>query len=114
MRIKNKAKNNFIAQNVQKADTYRTRFIGLLNRKSISSEEALIITRCNSIHMFFMKFAIDVIFVSKSDRVVGLVKNIPPFGLSPVFFKASYCIECSVGTIDLKDVEIGDEIEIVN
>ncbi len=87
---------------------------GLLKHSSLEKGEALIITRCNSIHMLFMKFSIDVIFVDKKDSVVGVVKEIKPFRLSPIFFKASYAIELPAGFIEKSRTARGDKLEIRN
>jgi hypothetical protein len=64
--------------------------------------------------MFFMRFAIDVIFVDKKNSVVGLVKHIKPFRLSPLFFRASYAIETPVGVIVQTKTALGDKIELNN
>lgn len=88
------------------------RMLGLLNRSSLTPAEALIITRCQSIHMFFMRFPIDVVFVDQNDCVVGLVQDIKPNRLSPVFFRASYVIEGAVGMIERSKTDIGDFIAI--
>ena len=78
----------------------------------MSFQEALIITRCQSIHMLFMRFAIDVIFADDDNKVVGLVENIKPFQWSPIFFKASYAIEGNVGMIKTTQTTLGDWIQI--
>lgn len=88
--------------------------VGLLDCASLPEGEALIITRCNSIHMFFMKFAIDAIFVSKDNVVVGLVTGIKPFHLSRIYFRSSYVVELPSNTIPKVGVSIGDHIEISN
>lgn len=87
---------------------------GLLKRKSLPPGEALIITRCQSIHMLFMRFSIDAIFVDKNDYVVGLVERIKPFRLSPLFFRSKYVIEVTEGTIVQTGTSIGDKIEITH
>ena len=112
LKVINTSKKTVIAQEFGFADTFWTRMVGLLNRKSLSPQEALIITRCQSVHMFFMRFAIDVIFVSKENKVVGLVQDLRPFQLSPIYFKSSYAIELDTGSISSTKTEIGDQIEI--
>jgi uncharacterized membrane protein (UPF0127 family) len=62
--------------------------------------------------MFFMRFAIDAIFVDSSHTVVGVVKNIKPFQISPVFFKSSFVIELPVGTVERSQTQVGDHLEI--
>jgi len=84
---------------------------GLLGRKDLAKDNALIITHCQSIHMFFMKFPIDVVFCDNQNKVVGLCRNIKPFGLSPIYFKSSYAIELPVGVIDSTKISLGDQVE---
>jgi len=112
MRILNDSRKTIIAADAGVADTPGTRLKGLLGRTSLNHPEALIITQCRQIHMFFMKFPIDVIFVDKKGFVVGLVKNIKPFRLGPYFFRASYAIECPCGTIAKTKTMIKDKILI--
>ena len=108
MKIVNQSNNNILAQNAQLADTVISRLVGLLNRARLNSGEGLVITQCRSIHMFFMRFAIDVVFVDKNNAVIGLVKNIKPFMMSPYFFRSSYVIELPPGTIDASQTRLGD------
>ena len=112
MKIINKSQNTVIAENALIADTFFSRMRGLLNRSSLAFDEALIITCCQSIHMLFMRFAIDAIFVDDENRVVGVVKNIKPFQFSAIFFKASYVVETTVGTIDRTKTVVGDWLQI--
>ena len=110
MRILNSSQKTVIAQNASLADTPLSRLQGLLGRKDFPTGEALVITQCRSIHMMFMHFAIDVIFADKEKRVVGVVKDIRPFSLSPYFWRAFYAIELPVGTIALSKTCVGDEL----
>lgn len=111
MKILNKSKNIIIADKVCLADTFRTRMVGLLGRNELLPGEALVITRCQSIHMFFMRFAIDAIFVDGQDRVVGLAEGIKPFRLSPIFFRSRYVVELKAGTIAVSKTSPGDQLE---
>jgi len=99
-----------IANKVEIADNPLSRMKGLLGRKSLVEGEALVITGCNSIHMFFMCFAIDVIFVDRNWMVVGLTRRIKPFGLSPIFWRAEMAIELVAGSIDRTGVGLGQKL----
>ena len=114
MRIFNTTKNKIVVERVIIADSFLSRMIGLLNHKTLSPTEALMITRCQSIHMFFMRFPIDAIFVGKNNRVVGLVYNIKPFQLSPIFLKAIFVIEVAAGVILKSKTAIGDTLALEN
>lgn len=110
--IKNLANKQIIADKVILANSFLSRMVGLLGRKELKGGEGLIITSCRSIHMVFMRFAIDVIFVNDKCEVVGLVKNIKPYQFSPVFFKANRAIELPSGTIDKYNVQSKNILEI--
>lgn len=112
--IHNTSKQTQIADKGKLANSFKARLIGLMNRTSLEDGEALVITRCNSIHMFFMKFAIDVIFTDKDNKVVGLVENIKPYRLSPIFFQSRCAIEAPTGVIAKSKTAVGDQIRIEN
>lgn len=110
MKVINLNQGTTLATNAVVADDILRRFQGLLGRKRLEKGEALIIKPCNSIHMFFMRFAIDAVFVDKNNKVAGLVKNLKPFRLSPVFFKARFVVELPAGAIEESRTQIGDYI----
>ena len=58
--------------------------------------------------MFFMRFSIDVVFINEKNMVVGLVNNIGPYKMSPVFWKADRALELPVGSIQESNTKIGD------
>lgn len=111
MKILNHTQNSLIADKVRVADKFVSRLVGLLDRKEIYPGEALIITNCQQIHMFFMKFPIDVIFIDRSDIVVGLVENISPFSMSPIFLQSHRAIELPAGAISQSRTSLGDIIQ---
>ena len=111
-RISNTTRQTVISARAQRADSFFSRMKGLLGRESLLPGEGLIITRCKSIHMLFMKFPIDVLFVSKEDCIVGFVEQIQPYQLSPHFFSAAYAIELPVGQIKASQSQKKDKIRI--
>ena len=112
LKVFNVTRKTIIADRAKIADDFFSRMVGLLNRKALHSREALIITHCQSIHMFLMRFAIDAVFVDKTNQVAGLVEGIKPFRLSPIFWSASFVIELPVGTIKESRTQLRDIIEI--
>ena len=112
MKILNTTKATLIAEDVIVAKTFFARLMGLLNRGSLKEREALVVTSCNCIHMFFMRFSIDAIFVSSKNHVVGLVEHLKPFHLSPIFWQASFTIELPAGRIKTSKTAIGDLIAL--
>jgi len=110
--ITNLTSNAVIASRIRIARNPWARMKGLLGANDLPKGDALVITHCQSIHMFFMKFPIDVIFCDRHNKVVGLCSNIKPFCLSPVFFKASYAIELPTGIIIASKTKVGDIIKV--
>jgi uncharacterized protein len=58
------------------ANTFFSRFLGLMGRKEIPADEAILFPNCNSIHTFFMRFPIDVVFVKKNGEVSEVVESL--------------------------------------
>ena len=65
------------------ADTFFLRLRGLMFRKILPSATGLLLAPCNSVHMCFMRFAIDVVYMDKEFNIIKIVKNLRPWiGLS--------------------------------
>ncbi len=112
MSIINLSKNTILAREVIVADRFFVRLKGLLGRDSLDEQEALIIKPANSIHTFFMHFAIDVVFVDKKNKIAGLRENLKPFRLTPIFPKSALVIELPAYTIQKTQTQIGDIVQI--
>ena len=57
------------------ADTFLTRFAGLMFRKKLPSATGLYLAPCNSVHMCFMRFAIDVVYLDKEHNIIKIHQN---------------------------------------
>ena len=112
MKIINQTKKIVLAENANLSDTPFKRIKGLLGRKSLGDGEALIIKPCNSIHTFFMRFPIDVIFVDKNHKIVKIISGLAPFRLSPIYPGSAYVIELSSGKISPKSAAVGDTLSL--
>ena len=108
----NKSKNCLIVSGARVADNFLLRLKGLMFRKSIDEEEALIFYHTPSIHTFFMRFPIEVVFLNQKMQVVEIYEELGPKRI--VFSaSASIAIELSVGKTSDKTLEIGDILELV-
>jgi uncharacterized membrane protein (UPF0127 family) len=112
MQIINLRNNNILAVNVFYAYGFLERMRGLLGRKEIEPGGALVISPCNSVHTFFMRFPIDVIFVDKDNRVLQAIPCLKPFRFSPLHFKSKLVIELPCGVISATSTSPGDIIAI--
>ena len=114
MKIINQSRTTVLADRARVADTFCARLIGLLNRSSLDTGEALVIRGCKAIHMVGMRFAIDAVFVDNANRVVALLPHFKPFRISPFFTRAQYVVELPAGTIDATHTAVGDTVAITS
>jgi hypothetical protein len=97
------------------------RMIGLLNRAALQPGEALVLPRCNAIHTWFMRFPIDVLFLScqpsaisdqpKTWVVVKAIPSVRPFRLAWAP-GADTVVELPPGTIAQTGMRIGELLVI--
>ncbi len=113
MKITNKTKGTVLAEDVVLADTLFLRMKGLLGKKDLKKGQALILKPCDSIHTFFMRFTIDVIFVDRKQKVDLAVSCLKPWRLSPLCWRSKFAIEFPCGIIQDSRTEKGDEIAII-
>ncbi|MCX5712493.1 MAG: DUF192 domain-containing protein [Candidatus Omnitrophica bacterium] len=110
MKVINETRNLVLADDAQLANTPILRIRGLLGKKELPKNQALIIKPCNSIHTFFMRFAIDCLFLDKDNCVVRFIPAIKPFRVSPIIFRAKTIVEFSAGAINPASISVGDLI----
>lgn len=106
--------NKMIVERLTVAKSLKDRTVGLLKYDKISDDQGLWILSCRSIHTFFMKFSIDVIFVDKKMRVVALVENVSPYKLLFPRWSADSVIEVNAGLTKKWNLEIGEVLRVVN
>ena len=94
------------------ADMFK-RMAGLLGRKGMDAGSGLLILPCSGIHIFFMRFAIDAVFVNKSGNVLKIVNDLRPWGMS--FCRGAYgVLELPVGAASAQKLQVGDDLCIVD
>jgi hypothetical protein len=73
--------------------------------------QALVIDPCTSIHMFFMRFPIDVLYVDRENRVVRVQARIKPWRVGPLYTRgARFVIELPAGAIEASGTQVGDHL----
>lgn len=112
MKLYNSSKNILISDNLRIADNFFTRSVGLISSKSMADNEALIIKPCCSVHTFFMKFNIDVIFVDKNYKVIEIFKDVAPNKILPIYLRSLIVIEMKAFASEDKIFK-GDILSIV-
>lgn len=97
-----------LAETVEGAFDSETRRRGLLGREGLA-ESALVIAPCSLVHTFFMRFAIDTVFVDREGLVVGVRHDIRPNRVSGAW-RAFATIELASGQARRADVRPGDRL----
>lgn len=109
-----KNEDEILFQNSNITSNFVDRFRGLMGKNSLEENEALCISPCNSIHMFFMKFPIDVIFLDKNERIIHLIENMKPWAISKIVARAACVIEMPAGSLKKKDLKMNDIIKMTS
>ena len=99
------------------ADTLSTAFDsvsrrrGLLKHDSLPEGHALIIAPSNAIHTFWMRFAIDVAFVTREGRVVKVCSTVVPWRIA-LAWRAYAVVELPAGALSRSDTRNGDLLQV--
>ncbi|MBO9667429.1 MAG: DUF192 domain-containing protein [Bdellovibrio sp.] len=110
--LENTTTQSKLIPNLEVATTFWTRGKGLLGRGSLPEDQALWIWHCNSIHTFFMKFAIDCVFVDKNLKVKAIYKDVKPWRLVLPVWGAKSVIEMASGTSSKLKISVGDQLNV--
>lgn len=110
MRVRNQTRGTVVAERCKVARSLRDRTVGLLGRSSLPPGEGLWIERSPSIHMFFMRFAIDAVFIDGSGRVVRVVEHLRPWRIVAWARGARDCLELPAGSVGPTGTVVGDQL----
>lgn len=111
MKIFNVSRETILAENCNIANNFLSRFRGLMGVRMLPAGSGLHIVPCNSIHMFFMKIPLDIVFMDGNNVVVYMVEDIKPWKVSKIVNKAHSVLELPHGTINASGTCVGDKIE---
>lgn len=101
-----------IYERIKLADTMTSRMIGLMFAKSLDGNDALWIKPCNQIHTFFMKFDLDIVYMTKDLKVLKIIKGIKPYRMTWLYFRAHSVLEFTAGTLS-DEIREGDKLDLV-
>lgn len=94
---------------VMLAQRFLPRLVGLLGRRGLGADEALLLAPCNNIHTFFMRFSIDVVFLDREGEVLAIVPALRPWRVAAAL-RAHACLELAAGGARRSGLEVGQRI----
>ena len=119
---RNVTRGTDLATSVDVAGSLWAKFMGLMGRPSLAQGAGLWLPDSNGIHMMFMRFPIDAVFLGRVEgsasprgrRVVAAYRGLRAWtGLVPFVRGAHGVLELPVGSIETSGTAVGDLIEIV-
>lgn len=110
-RVRNLTKSTVPVYTLRMANTFWSRLKGLLGTNSLPAGQGLLITPCNSIHMFGMRYAIDVAFLDGDLRVLKISHSLPP-GTTASCRGSAHALELPAGTLLNTCTTVGDRLII--
>ena len=102
-----------ICEEVELADNWYRRFMGLMFRKTMAESHGLLLDPCNSIHTFNMKFNIDTVYLDRDDVIVHLDSDVPKGKIRPFVKKSQKVLEINSGLIAKYQLQLGEKVSII-
>ncbi|HXE79575.1 MAG TPA: DUF192 domain-containing protein [Vicinamibacterales bacterium] len=110
--LRNTRNGRVVAERLEPAFDSGTRRRGLMGRDGLPAGSALVIAPSNSVHTFFMKFPIDVLFVAKDGQVLKIRPAVGPWRITGAL-RGFAVIELPAGAAAAADLRVGDRLEVV-
>ena len=92
------------------ADRWWQRLRGLLGRSPLSAGAGLLLQPCRAVHMFGMRYAVDVAFLDRRGSVVAVYHRLAPGQRSRWHKGAAYALELPAGTLAMTGTREGDRL----
>jgi len=112
VRVTNRRSGTIVGERVVLATGVVSRLRGLLGRTDLVQGEGLWLEPCSSIHMFFMRFPLDALFVDENRLVVRCVPNLRPWRIAAGGVRARAVLELAVGSISRSRTQVGDPLDL--
>jgi hypothetical protein len=107
----NLRRGSVLATRVEGAFDSAARRRGLLGRDSLPEGAAIIIAPCNAVHTFFMRFPLDLLFVSRDGRVLKICRGVRPWRIAGAW-RAFAVVETPAGCAARTRTELGDVVSL--
>lgn len=97
---------------VEVADGPLSRLKGLIGRDELNDGEGLLLTPCQAVHMYGVRFPVDVVFLDDTYAVVAVYQALEPGTRTQTHREARYALKLPVGSIAKAGLGLGDRLEV--
>lgn len=102
-----------VCQRMTVASNIFLRMLGLMFSSGLPKEtDGFLISPCNSIHTFFMRYSLDVLFLDNDFKIVKAIYGLSPWRMTWIYFRSRHVLEMEAGTM-LKGMKTGETLEAI-
>jgi len=110
LRVVNLTRGELLVEELELALGPWSRLRGLIGRPALAPRAGLLLRPCRGVHTWFMRAAIDVLFLDEAGRVVALRPELRPWRMTPLFGEACCTLELAPGAIAASGTATGDQL----
>jgi uncharacterized protein len=100
-----------VGQRIRVAESGLTRIVGLLGERELQPGDGLLIVPSQGVHTLGMRFPIDIAVLDNDWRIIAIRRDMRPFRMTRVFWKAAAVLELPSGMLESTSTLVGDSIE---
>ncbi|HEU5442265.1 MAG TPA: DUF192 domain-containing protein [Steroidobacteraceae bacterium] len=113
VRVINETRGSELGDRVAVARSFWSRGRGLMFRQFLAPGSGLVIEPCSSIHTMWMRFPLDVLYLSREHEVLRADSAMPPWRIGPLRTRSRYVVELPAGAIRASGTQPGDRLRLV-
>jgi uncharacterized protein len=100
---------DLVCERCELATTVGKRMKGLLGRRGLPAGTGMLIRPASSIHMFFMRFPIDAVFLDRELRVIGIAEHLRPWRIA--WRRGAHSVlELAAGEAGRRRLKVGERL----
>lgn len=111
LRIVNSTRGTLVGESIRVAETGLTRIVGLLGESDLPPGDGLLIVPSQGVHTVGMRFAIDVAILDGQWNVIAIKRDLRPFRMTRLFWKAAAVLELRSGSLESSSTSVGDTLQ---
>jgi uncharacterized protein len=111
VRAVNSTRGTLVGDSIRVAETGLSRIVGLLGERELLPGDGLLIVPSQGVHTLGMLFAIDVVILDGDWNVIAIKRDMRPFRIGRMFWKAAAVLELRPGAVESSSTLVGDTLD---